>query len=223
MRATPVHQLCCAVMAIGFGWFSSPSPVSAHPHVFIEGSVDFLIDDRRALTGLSITWRYDPFETLYTLSSIGIVPLPDGTLTPKDRERLIRNESDWPDDFDGASHLSIAGTSVELSHPVDLDADLEDGRLVVRFRRVLAEPAPLPHRAAEVAFYERTYFYAFSVATPPSVIGGDGACSAALHPFDAAAQHADTLTALAALGREEVPEDNNIGVNLADRIVLRCA
>lgn len=223
MRSVHVYRLFFTVIAIGSGWFSSPAPVSAHPHVFIDGSVDFLIDERRTLTGLAITWRYDLFETLYTLSSIRIVPSPGGTLTPEDRAKVIENESDWPEDFDGAAHLSIAGASMELSRPMDLDADLEDGRLVVRFRRDLTQPAPLPLREVEVAFYERTYFYAFSVATPPRVIGGGEGCSVALHPFDAETQHAETLTALAALSREEVPDDANVGVNFADRIVLKCA
>lgn len=83
-------------------WLAGLPWVSAHPHVFIEGGVDFVVDDSRNLAALDVTWHYDPFETLYLLSSIGIVPAPDGTLSPEDTAKLIAHLGAWPDDFDGA-------------------------------------------------------------------------------------------------------------------------
>lgn len=221
--ASRMMQVAVAMVAFGFAWVLLPHNATAHPHVFIDGDVDFIVDDHGALTGLSITWRYDPFESLYALSRIGIVPEEDGTLTPEDRATLIRNESDWPEDFEGAAHLSIDGVSVPLSRPIEMDADLEDGRLVVRFRRDLADPVPLNALRMIVALYERTYFYAFSVGDEPKIIGGGENCRIGVARFDSSGKYKALLTTLAALSREEVPEDTNIGANFADRIILKCA
>lgn len=103
MQKRILQQFGGALLA-AFVVFLAPKPAAAHPHVFIHGSVDFLMDEQGILRSLAITWRYDAFETLYVLSSIGIVPDLDGSLSPKQRETLIRKESTWPQGFDGASH-----------------------------------------------------------------------------------------------------------------------
>ena len=214
---------CLAVAALSLAVIAATAPsAKSHPHVFVETAIDFLVDERGSLTALSIAWRYDAFETLYVLSSIGIVAGRDGTLSADDRATLIRNESDWPENFDGAAHLSIHGTAMPLSRPKALDANLEEGRLVVRFRRDLQKSVPLQGLSAEVAVYERTYYYAFSVGAPPKVVGAGLPCAISLKPFDAAAQHKALLDRLAALGREETPEDANVGVLFAERIGLKC-
>lgn len=213
-------SLACAVAV-----FAAPvslKQASAHPHVFIDGAVDFIVDEAGALTGLSVTWKYDRFETLYVLTSIGIISAPDGSLSDKDRKTLIRNESDWPDSFDGAAHLTIDGDPVVLSGPLDLDAVLEDGHLTVRYHRDLTRPATISGRDVQVAFYERTYYYAFSVAEPPEIIGSMDDCMIDVTPFDATAEDRTMQATLAKLSREETPEDTNVGALFADRIALQC-
>lgn len=219
-----VNRSCLVGLFLAIAALVVPlKPANAHPHVFIDGSVDFLLDDHGSLTGLSVTWRYDPFETLYVLTSIGIVPTSDGTLSPKDKAQLIKNESEWPEGFTGASHLSIDGLPFPLSGPLDLTADLEDGRLVVQFRRDLKAPTPISQRSVEVAFYEGTYYYAFSVATDPQVAGASDDCTIDVNPFDGTAQDEALQVVLAKLGREDTPEDTNVGALFADRILLQCA
>lgn len=223
MSQSRALRLVFGALLVAAAALSVSKPASAHPHVFIDGGVDFLMDEQGALHGLSITWRYDAFETLYVLTSIGIIPAPDGTLSPEDRETLIRKESNWPEDFHGASHLSIDGSRVQLSGPKALDATLKDGRLVVRFRRDLEAPASMRNQQAEVAFFERTYYYAFSVAASPKIVGTDQECRVDVNPFVAVENDQVTQAALAKLGREETPEDTNVGALFADRIVLKCA
>lgn len=203
-------------------WLAGLPWVSAHPHVFIEGGVDFVVDDSRNLAALDVTWHYDPFETLYLLSSIGIVPAPDGTLSPEDTAKLIAHLGAWPDDFDGAAHLSVDGEPLALSRPAAMQAEHRDGRLIVRFRRDLARPTATASHGFEVAFYEGTYYYAFSITRPPQIRGADGSCAVAVIPFNPSSQHASLQTTLAALGREETPEDTEIGALFADRVRMRC-
>ncbi|MEL7445180.1 MAG: DUF1007 family protein [Pseudomonadota bacterium] len=85
-----------------------PQVAVTHPHVFVDRGVDFVFEEEGKLSALNVTWKYDPFESLYPLSSLGVVPTEEGELTPGDRARLIHHESNWPEHFHGAAHLSVS-------------------------------------------------------------------------------------------------------------------
>ncbi len=219
MHSLPKLGLALGLMAATAG----ATPAAAHPHVFVDGGVDFVMQGGTVLEALEITWLYDPFETLYILATQDITPDADWSLQDKDRARLIARESDWSDEFKGSAHLSLAGNSVELSPPSSFDVKLKGERLQVTFRRDLLKPIDLTDRPLDVAFYEATYFYAFSVASPPQIIGDAGHCAPRVIPFDPDVQLAKLQTTLFALGREETPAIENVGALFADRIVLECA
>jgi len=189
----------------------------AHPHVFVDGGVDFIMSDDSTLEALLVTWVYDEFETLYDLSSRGIDLPADGILTDADRDTIRAAYSVWPDDFDGSAHLTINGEKIDMAWPSDLDVDLIDGRLQLVFRRKL----PVPIDLVETAFYESTYFFAFQITNPPTFIGS-GVCDALVIPYTADAQSAEAQQNLAMLGREETPGTANVGKLFADRINVTC-
>ena len=198
------------------------SPAFAHPHVFIGGGVDFVLRDGSALEALEVTWVYDAFETLYILSNHDLSLNDAGGLDEEDRLELIRQLSDWPEDFDGSAHLSVGGTLQNLEWPENLDAHLIDGQLTMTFTRKLTKPLDLAQQDAEVGFYESTYFFAFSVSQEPKLLGNAGACTANVIQFDPTEKTATLKKLLARLSREETPEDENVGAYFADRITVAC-
>jgi len=206
-------KICLAVFA---------SAAGAHPHVFVDGGVDFVFSEETMLSALKVTWLYDEFETLYILSSHGMSMNANGTLDEVDRQELIRQRSDWPADFDGSAHLSIDGSSIALEWPKDLDAKLVDGRLQLTFTRDLTSPIDLDHGAAEVAFYESTYFFSFSVTQPPKILDAE-ACTAKITPFKPDPQNTALQATLAKLSREETSDIAQVGALFADRIEVTCA
>lgn len=201
---------------------AAPNTLSAHPHVFIDGGVDFHLSETNALSALRVTWLYDEFETLYMLSSHDMSLTHEGTLSASDRVELTRRLSNWPDDFDGSAHLTMNGKAIDLEWPDGLDVQLVDGRLRLTFLRGLNRPLPLTGASVEVAFYESTFFFDFSVTQTPELIGGGDSCSTEVLPF-VPNRHDPLLKALAKLSREETPNMANVGANFADRIYLRCA
>lgn len=214
-----------------FGWVgpalavllaATAGPVAAHPHVFVDGGVDFVFGPGRSLEALNVTWLYDPFETLYIMSSLDIVPDTSWTLSDTDRTRLEQEETNWAPDFQGASHLTVAGRHIALSRPKDLEVSLVEDRLQVTFRRDLDTPVDLAGTSAEIAFYESTYFYAFAATQQPRLVGGSGSCTTLITPFDAETQLADLQDTLALLGREETPDQQDIGALFADKIAITC-
>ncbi|MEL6522243.1 MAG: DUF1007 family protein [Pseudomonadota bacterium] len=197
-------------------------PASAHPHVFVDGGVDFVFREGRTLEALNVTWIYDEFETLYLLSSYGLSLNREGELDEADRKELVRLRSDWPEDFDGSAHLTLDETEVELDWPTNLDLHLVDGRLQATFTRRLSNPITVDEQILELAFYESTYFYAFSITNHPKVLGDQGRCLASMVPFDLDAKLASLQSTLAKLSREETPQTENVGALFADRIALIC-
>ena len=73
-----------------------------------------------------------------------------------------------------------------------------------------------------MAFYESTYFFAFSVTQEPTLLGHAGRCTADVRPFRPDAEDAALQAMLARLSREETPDIENVGALFADRIVVRC-
>ncbi|MGR3496174.1 DUF1007 family protein [Citreimonas sp.] len=207
---------------VAAGAATAPGPARAHPHVFIDGGVDFVFRDGTMLDALQVTWRYDAFETLYTLSSHGMALNAEGELDEADRLELVRLLSDWPEDFDGSAHLTVGGDAIALEWPSALDAHVVDGRLEMTFTRTLGTPVSLDAQYAEVAFYESTYFFAFSVTDEPRLVDAAAGCSVRVIPFDPDSQTEELSKALSTLGREETPEIENVGALFADRIAVTC-
>lgn len=203
-------------------FLGSAVPLSAHPHVFIDGGVDFIMADGATLDALSVTWLFDEFETLYDLSSRGIEPQADGTLSDADRETIRASYADFPDDFDGSAHLTIDGQNIEMDWPSDVAVDLVDGRLQLTFIRYLADQIDLTDKNVDVAFYESTYFFAFKITNQPAFSNGAN-CTYVSVPYVAGSQTQDVQESLAQLGREETPQIANVGELFADRIVVTCA
>lgn len=199
------------------------APVGSHPHIFVDGGIDFVLSDGPTLEALQVTWLYDEFETLVILSSQGMSLNDEGGLYEADLRQLIRLSSDWPDEIGGSAHLSTDGVAVALDGPTKLDARLTEGRLEVTFTRRLETPLPLGERTIEVAFYESTFFASYAISKPPTVFGDPGRCILDVHPFDPDPRDGQLLTVLSRLSREETPEIVNVGALFADRIIMQCA
>ncbi|OUD08387.1 hypothetical protein BVC71_12810 [Marivivens niveibacter] len=207
--------LMCLVAATFAG------PVVAHPHVFVDGGVDFVVENDQ-LAALRVTWVYDEFETLYILSSHDLSLNLNGGLGEEDRAALEQYRSDWPSDFDGSAHLKIDNQQIALQWPTGLKADVLDGRLKITFTRELQQTVPASDLAASVAFYESTYFFAFSITQTPEIFGSSSACSAEVIKHDPTEQDEQVQAALAKLSREETSSIANVGALFADRIELKC-
>ncbi len=212
-----------AGLLAGASLFLAPQPALAHPHVFIDGQVNFVFNDGPHLKALEVHWSYDEFETLYILALLGISLTKDGSVAEADRLKLLEDRSNWPSDFDGSAHLSFNEQAVALNWPSDLDVEVTDGRIKISFIRTLQTPLDLAGQTAEVALYESTYFFAFKLAETSQFIGQASGCSAAVAHFDPSPDDKALQSVLAALSREETPQDSNVGALFADRIMVECA
>ncbi|GIT92031.1 hypothetical protein JANAI62_24880 [Jannaschia pagri] len=198
------------------------SPALAHPHVFVDGGVDIVFDEAGQITALEITWVFDPLDSLYQVAAHGVSPLPDGTLSDEDTARMTEALQMFPDDFDGSAHVSVVGVPVALSWPEDVEVSMVDGRLRQAFRRALETPLDVTDLPVEIGFYERTYFFDFSITQQPELRSAPSGCNAAVVPFVPETASQAVLDMLARLASDTAPEDANAGALVADRIVMTC-
>ena len=106
-----------------------------------------------------------------------------GNLDEDQRQKLIREMGDWPDHFEGSSHLSFEDKKVKLELPVELDAWIVEGKLKATFTRHLTKPITIGKQLAELGFYDSTYYYAFFVTNEPKISGSNKQCSAHVIKF----------------------------------------
>jgi len=207
----------CALVA----GLSAPQTASAHPHVFIDGGVDFVMDASGDLTALRITWIYDPLASLFLLEDLGIFGLDDSDLTPELRAELAASQTSWTEGYDGDSYLWHDGDPVALSGPVDPTARIEDGRIVFTFQRETATPLR-PGSDTTVKIYDPTYYSAYAVTQAARIEGPAEGCAAEVEPFEPTPLLARLQESLAAIPADGMPEDTEIGARFAEKAHIRC-
>ncbi len=218
MKLWPALRRAALVAALTLG----AEGAAAHPHVFIDAEAAFGFDRRGRLSHVAITWRYDAFSSLFLLEQMRLDPDGDGALTDAERALLAADQTDWSEGFEGDSRLYLGDARAALSPARAGEADLEDGRIVVRFRRDLAAPMPAEGLRARLELFDPAYFFAYALADAPRLIDAPAFCAARTRRFEPDRAGAALLSALAALGREETPDDPEIGARFADAALLRC-
>jgi ABC-type uncharacterized transport system substrate-binding protein len=198
---------------------TAASPARAHPHVFIDGGVDFVFDADGRLAQLRVTWIYDPLTSLFMLEDLGIDP--GQPLADADRPRLAQYDTEWDEGYDGDSYLWDGDHRVGLSEPRAPEADLRDGKVTIRFLRDLAAPFR-PAQDARVEVYDPTYYMAYTITDAPRLEGAAEGCSARVEPFAATDAMAPLLQSLLALPADATPEQDDVGALLAEKVHLTC-
>ena len=151
---------------------SLPEGALAHPHVFIDAALSLDYAEDGALREVAVEWAYDEFYSLLIIEDLGLDPDGDGVLTEPEMTALQGFDAEWEPGFDGRLYLSVDGAPVALEGPRDFSARYEDGRLVSRHVRPVAQQvgAEAPLR---VQVYDPEYYVQFSLPEPPAIQGAE--------------------------------------------------
>ena len=208
---------------------SLPGVAGTHPHVFVTGGAHFEVDAEGRLTRLHVSWIYDSFASLYLLNYLGVDQDGDQVLTEEEKAKILADQTNWPDEFQGDSYLFLSGQKQGLGKAENPDTRiLETGQVEVTFERALARPFRPGTEGdpdAVVKLYDPAFYYAYEVTDPPRVIGPEGhGCDAVHKPYDANDPALRALQVeLSALGTDETPEQQDVGALFADELRLSCA
>ncbi|MEM7642076.1 MAG: DUF1007 family protein [Pseudomonadota bacterium] len=195
------------------------APAGAHPHIFVDATAGFRFDGDGRLTSLRITWTYDTFTSLVMFDQLGLDADRDGQLDDADRAAIVAGETEWPPEYNGDIHLDLDGRVIAMGRPRDGEAWMEDDRVAVSFDLPLAEPLDAPH-GARLRLYDPFYYYAYTMVDLGEA--ETAPCTARIDPFELDAALEQVQISLFDLGREEIPDQEDVGALFADEVHLSC-
>lgn len=167
MRASPT---IIAAFLIG------SSPAWAHPHVFIDATIELIFDGDGLVSALRIGWTYDDLFSLSYVTENGFDPDFDGALTTEEQERIAGFDMNWAADFPGDTYALVGGEQIALSSPTEVTASYADGRLVSSHLRRLDRPIDPSAQELVVQVYDPSFYTAYTIAANP-VLTGRSDCS----------------------------------------------
>lgn len=200
-----------------------PIPAMAHPHVFIDTGLEFIVDETGHLTHVRVTWAYDEFYSLLVLEDMKLDQDADGVLTETEQAFLAGFDAQWVEGYNGDLVVQSAGEPVVLSGPMDAKATTEDGRIVTTHLRAV-EGGALPANALSAKAFDETYYTAYEV-TRPVTVSGPAVCAIERFDPDIDGQLAQMQAFLKTLDADYDLEENDIplvGENFATEIRVSC-
>lgn len=212
MRWLSTFLICCL-----------PVPGLAHPHVFIDTGLEFIVDEKGHLTHVRVTWAYDEFYSLLVLEDMKLDQDADGVLTDAEQKMLSGFDAQWVDGYNGDLVITANGEAVPLSGPLEPEATTEDGRVVTTHLRAV-ESGALPANAFVAKAFDETFYTAYEV-TRPVTVSGPATCAIERIDPDIDGQLAQMQAFLLTLDADYDLEENDIplvGENFATEIRVSC-
>lgn len=208
--------------ALGLLAASAATPALAHPHMFVDTSVEVIVNDAGAVDAIRITWAYDELFSLSLLEDRGLDPDMDGVLTEAEVASLSGFDMEWDEGYPGDTYALLGETPLALSGPSDWTAGFADGKIISTHLRKL--DAPVSASAATpfvVQSYDPSFYVAYRIVA--ATITGGPDCSTQI--FEPDRTKADQLleAALAEYyGSDLEGEFPAIGAAYADEMRLTC-
>ena len=201
----------------------SAAPALAHPHVFIDTTVEVILNDRNEAVSLRIGWTYDELYSLLFFGDLGLDPDGDGVLTPEEEARLPGFDMKWIEGFEGNTYVLMGGQAIPISGPRDWTASYGEGKLSSTHVRDLVTPVKVGAEPLVIQAYDPGYYYAHLIVPPAVVTGGQG-CRAQVFEPDLDAADAALQAAL----QEYTPDMDveaefpAVGAQFADEVRVTC-
>lgn len=194
----------------------------AHPHVFVDARTGFIFDPSGQLSALRISWTYDEFTTLILFESLDLDADGDGLLNDADRAAIVDGETNWPPEYKGDVYLEIGGQDFPLGRPRAARVTLAVNKVEVSFELPLSRPADVMNVSSVLRLYDPVFYYAYTILPASETQGLPTHCQAAIVPFEPNAAASALQEQLAALSREDTPEQENVGRLFSDEVLLTC-
>ncbi len=209
-------------------WFTTlltcclPIPAMAHPHVFIDTGLEFIVDEAGNLTHIRVTWAYDEFYSLLVLEDMRLDQDGDGVLTEAEEGFLTGFDAQWVEGYNGDLVVRMGDTVIPLSGPLEPQATTEDARIVTSHLRAVKDGA-VKATGLSIKAFDESFYTAYEVTRPVTVSGA--ACEIERTDPDVDAELAQMQAFLLTLDADYDLEENDIplvGERFATEIRLSC-
>lgn len=132
-----------------------PSAALAHPHGWIDLSVEVITDADGNATALHQTWRMDPFYSLVVLEELS---QGEGASLDEGLDQLGHEIRDNLAAQHYFTEVRLNGERQALGEVTNYTALARNGRLHFMFRLPLAEPQPLEENELRYQIFDPTYY-----------------------------------------------------------------
>lgn len=149
-------SLIAGLMLVGAG-----APALAHPHVFIDASVEVVFAADGRAEGVRISWTYDELVSLSFVTERGFDPDFDGVLTPEEMVALNGFDMAWHAEFEGDTYALLGDEPLTLSRPMDWTAAYEGGKVSSSHYRRFDAPVDLGGQDLVIQTYDPGYYTAY--------------------------------------------------------------
>jgi len=200
------------------------TPLAAHPHIFVNTGLAFIVNGQNRLTHVRVTWEYDELYSLLVTEDMGIDEDYDGVLDAEDTAKLTGFDMQWIEGYNGDLVASWTGQPLTLSGPSAPTAVMHDGKIITTHLREVEETPDLA-QTVEFRPYDGTYYTAYEVGLPVTIEGGD-TCEVTLDEPDIEGALAMTQAELSAIPQDfdmETAGLGDIGARFATKVELSCA
>ena len=200
-------------------------PALAHPHVFIDTSVEVILDDQDRVTAVRIGWVYDELFSLMVIADREIDADLDGTLTAEEAAGLTGFDMDWMEGYPGDSFALLGGRDLALGPPEEPTSAWDGQHIRTTHLRHLAEPVAVGAGPFIVQIYDPGYYTAYFIPFDPVLTGGTGACRAEVWAPDPDAADQILKDALLEYAPDQDLEADfpAVGKNFAEEVRVTCA
>lgn len=199
-----------------------PLPAMAHPHVFVDASIEVIFDTQNRATGLRIGWTYDDLFSLMIVEDRGLDPDYDAVLTDAAQAQLVGFDMQWDAGYPGDTYALMADKPLMLSGPTDVQGSYSDGKITSTHLRTFATPVTLGADPLVVQVYDPTYYTSYTIVAPPVLTGATGCTVSVVEP-DAAVAEVIYLDAVAKMAGADDGNFPAIGAAYAMEAQITCA
>jgi ABC-type uncharacterized transport system substrate-binding protein len=194
----------------------------AHPHVFVDARTGFVFGSDRQLEAIKVSWRYDEFTTLVLFETLELDLDQDGQLNDADRVKILEGETNWPQDYKGDIYLEVLGQDYPLGRPKAAAVKLNANQIEVIFDLPLSKPIKVDRLPILLRLYDPFFYFAYTIVSAKASPDLPEDCEARIVHFEPTKAERVLQDMLAALGRDDSPEMENVGRLFSDEVQLTC-
>ncbi|GAB5469124.1 MAG: hypothetical protein Kilf2KO_21540 [Rhodospirillales bacterium] len=157
-RSRSIWQLLAVLL---FAVLAFGRPANAHPHVWVEASVELEMEAGK-VTGLSIVWLFDDFYSELVRTDFDLDR--NGSLSQQELDALVGVSAIGLSEWSFFTHLRVGGEVVPVRTVTDFFIEDDGVQMLYRFRVPLAEPLDPNVTEFSVGFFDAGYYVDIDLA-----------------------------------------------------------
>lgn len=211
------------IVAIILANFLFSTNAVSHPHIFLDTTAKFKMDESNQLKSIVLNFVVDELNTTLTIATLGLDKNGDNKFSNDDKKIVANNVVEGFSHYNFFTYLQINNKKTPLNAPTHAEVDLVNGNLVIAMEIYLSKPRAVSGKTVELKLYDPTYFTEVKINERPQIIGRKKHCKVNFYKAKADENLSKLETSLFQLSREETPELENIGELFSDTTRLVCA